>query len=267
VFSPYYYWRGRRDPDDHCAINVGLYGPGARRWTMTERGRAAVARDATTFQVGPSVLHFDGTRLTLDLNEISVPFLQRVRGRLTVHPTALNRREFALDAASRHRWMPLAPVARIEVELQDPALRWSGHAYVDTNAGKEPFGAAFSTWDWSRADVPGGCAALYDTVGVDGARRSIAARFGADGSAEDFEPPPRVKLPGTLWGIKRQTQSEGPARVTQTLEDTPFYARSVLSTRLLGHEAVAVHESLDVNRFDSRWVKVLLPFRMPRKAW
>ena len=26
VFSPYYAWRGRRDPLDHCAINVALYG-------------------------------------------------------------------------------------------------------------------------------------------------------------------------------------------------------------------------------------------------
>jgi hypothetical protein len=39
VFSPYYHWAGRRDPDDHVCINVALYRPGGNRWSMTERGR------------------------------------------------------------------------------------------------------------------------------------------------------------------------------------------------------------------------------------
>jgi hypothetical protein len=29
VFSPYYHWAGRRDPDDHVCINVALYRPAA----------------------------------------------------------------------------------------------------------------------------------------------------------------------------------------------------------------------------------------------
>ena len=29
VFSPYYAWTGRRDPLNHCAVNVALYGPRA----------------------------------------------------------------------------------------------------------------------------------------------------------------------------------------------------------------------------------------------
>jgi carotenoid 1,2-hydratase len=39
VFSPYYHWAGRRDPEDHVCINVALYRPGGNRWSMTERGR------------------------------------------------------------------------------------------------------------------------------------------------------------------------------------------------------------------------------------
>jgi carotenoid 1,2-hydratase len=50
------------------------------------------------------------------------------------------------------------------------------------------------------------------------------------------------------------------------LEDTPFYARSNVAGRLLGENILAFHESLDLDRFDSRWVEVLLPFRMPRRA-
>ena len=35
VFSPYYAWarrRGPADPQNHCALNVALYGPGGNRW-------------------------------------------------------------------------------------------------------------------------------------------------------------------------------------------------------------------------------------------
>jgi carotenoid 1,2-hydratase len=46
VFSPYYHWAGRRDPDDHVCINVALYRPGGNRWSMTERGRGSMSRDA-----------------------------------------------------------------------------------------------------------------------------------------------------------------------------------------------------------------------------
>lgn len=77
VFSPYYYWARQRDPntnpENHCAINVAIYGRGVRRWSMTERGRRHVSRDAHHFQVGPSQLRWTGQYLELDLNEWSVP--------------------------------------------------------------------------------------------------------------------------------------------------------------------------------------------------
>ncbi|MFN8830413.1 MAG: hypothetical protein ACK50Q_18745 [Labrys sp. (in: a-proteobacteria)] len=249
------------------AINVALYGPGARRWTMTERGRTALHRDATRFTVGPSALAWDGTSLTIDIDEIAVPIPQRVRGRIRLHPDALNQRAFAIDRAGLHRWMPLAPSGRVEVALSHPAIRWSGHGYFDTNAGDEPFARAFRVWDWSRAELPEGTATLYDTVGRDGARVSLATLFDRQGGSRDFEPPPRLDLPRTLWRVGRRTQSEDATttRVVRTLEDTPFYARSVIETRLLGRQAVAMHESLSVDRFDTAWVRALLPWRMPRR--
>ena len=48
VFSPYYaYARGSGlvDPANHVALNVALYGPDRRRWSMTERGRNALERE------------------------------------------------------------------------------------------------------------------------------------------------------------------------------------------------------------------------------
>ena len=49
------YHEHNRDPqvsaEDHCAINVALYGAGGKRWTMTERSRASVTRGTSEFAV------------------------------------------------------------------------------------------------------------------------------------------------------------------------------------------------------------------------
>lgn len=267
VFSPYYAWAGRADPENHVAVNVALYGRGVRRWTMTERGRTALVRDATTLAIGPSRLHWDGNALTLDLAEISAPLPRRVTGRIRLVPEGLATRVVTLDSAARHHWMPIAPSARVEVDFRDPDLRFSGHGYFDTNGGSEPLSAGFQSWTWSRAAVAQGSAVLYDTVETSGARRSIAIAYDRNGTDADFAPPPRVSLPGTFWRVPRETQCEagGTARVRRTLEDTPFYARSEIETRLLGQTAIAVHESLAAARVDTTVVRLMLPWKMPRR--
>ena len=57
---------------------------------------------------------------------------------------------------------------------------------------------------------------------------------------------------------------EGTVRNLRTLEDTPFYARSLLTD---GTQApgLVIHETLSLDRFGSNWVQSLLPFRMPRR--
>jgi carotenoid 1,2-hydratase len=94
----------------------------------------------------------------------------------------------------------------------------------------------------------------------------LGLRFDPAGHVEQFEAPPRIKRPNTLWRVERETRvdHQSSARVVATLEDTPFYARSVLETNLLGETAMAMHESLCLDRFNSRWVQTLLPFRIPR---
>lgn len=235
---------------------------------MTERGHAGVERNATTLQVGPSAMSWDGDTLTVRVDEMTVPWPSRIRGTIRLHPAALMDRAYPMDAAGRHAWCPIAPCARVEVSLSHPEARWSGPGYLDSNAGDVPLERDFTRWDWSRAVLPGGrTAVLYDVDRTDGASASLAMRFDPEGVGRPFEPPPPARLPRTLWRVARGTRGDAAAapRVLRTLEDTPFYARSLLSSQLLGEPVTAVHESLSLQRFASPLVQAMLPFRMPRR--
>jgi carotenoid 1,2-hydratase len=248
---------------------VCLYGRGVRRWTMTERGRGRVSRDARRFAIGPSSVTWDGDRLAIDVEERAVPFGQRVRGRVTVIPESLCRFVAPLDDRGRHRWGPIAPWARVEVDMREPGLSWRGHAYLDSNEGDEPIERAFDEWDWSRASLADGATAvIYDVRQRASAERVLALRFARSGEVEPFDAPPRQALPRTAWRIGRSMRTEPgePARVVETLEDTPFYVRSVLRSGLLGERVTSMHETLNVPRFESAAVQLMLPWRMPRTA-
>ena len=271
VFSPYYAWRrgrGVAEPLDHVAINVALYGAAGKRWAMTERGRGALARDAQGLGVGPSRIGWRGDALEIEVDEWTVPLPTRLRGRIRLVPSALTGGHFAIDGEGRHRWWPIAPHGRIEVAFEKPALRWSGIGYLDANRGEEPLEAGFARWDWSRAALGREAAILYDATPRVGPPVTLALRIARDGRIEPFAPPRRQSLPSTLWRVERATRVEGEAAasVAQTLEDAPFYARSLIRTRLLGEKVTAFHESLSLDRFAQPWVRLLLPFRMPRRA-
>jgi carotenoid 1,2-hydratase len=96
----------------------------------------------------------------------------------------------------------------------------------------------------------------------------VAQRFDRLGQATPFEAPPRHCLPASGWRIARSMSSEPnhPPQITRTLEDTPFYVRSLLKTQLLGEEVTAIHESLDIPRLVSLPVRLMLPWRMPRRS-
>ena len=241
---------------------------------MTERGLGSVERCAEHLQIGPSGLKWTGRCLEIDLNELSVPIPQRVRGRVRVYPDALCTYFSALDDQGKHRWGPIAPCARVEVDLAKPGLRWRGNAYLDSNEGDEPITVPFKTWDWSRARLAdGSTAVIYDVMQTNGAHTLLAERFSPDGSWSPFEAAPlREKLPSTLWRIDRGTRAKadglpgGATCVLDTLEDTPFYARSLLRTNLLGQQVTAVHETLEPQRLNRLPVRLMLPWRMPRRA-
>jgi len=265
VFSPYYFLNAKQDPFNHCAVNVVLYGAD-KRFTMTERNARSLSRDATSIAIGPSSLDWDGSVLTIRLDERGAPIPRALRGTVRVRPRAITAQPFTLDSHGLHRWWPMAPSCEVEAAFTAPDLTWRGNGYFDTNDGDGRLEDSFTDWTWCRASLKRGSAILYDVRRRDGTDQNLSLRFDATGAPGDIAPPRPAALPPTrLWRIPRSTRSDdGAARVARTFEDTPFYARSLLETRLCGQSVRPIHESLSLDRFKNPLVRWMLPFRMPR---
>lgn len=270
VFSPYYAWSGRRRPFNHCALNIALYGPRCARWAMTERGQDKVSLTASHFSIGPSDLSWDGSGLDVRIHETGMPVPYPVRGRVRIRPRCLNRTSYSLDPEGRHLWRPVAPLADVEAEFSQPDLKWRGSGYFDMNAGETPLEEAFRYWDWSRTHLKDGTTLIgytADTRAGDQVRHAL--RFLPDGTPRTDEALGTHQLPSTrIFRIARRisTPQGATVRLGKTLEDTPFYSRSRISTRIGAEWAEGVHESFDGNRLRSPLTRLMLPFRMPRRA-
>ena len=270
VFSPYYAWarrRGRGTPYNHCTFNVALYGRDKRRWAMTERRLGSLHRAHDSVGIGRSAMKWDEkSGLTIIINERSMPWGRPVRGTIKLTPEAIFDTAYTLDEAGKHLWRPIGPRSRVEVSLDHPDLKWSGHGYFDSNFGDEPLESAFSTWDWSRTDHRAHTSVLYDSRDLAGKESRMSLRFRPDGSVEPFATQRKVALPRAFWRMPRATRAEhdGAISVVQTLEDSPFYTRSVLKTATPAGDVMSVHESLSMPRFTLPIVQAMLPFRMPR---
>ncbi|MGQ0566211.1 MAG: carotenoid 1,2-hydratase [Gemmobacter sp.] len=267
VFSPWYAWSGRRSPQDHCCINVATYGPGGR-FAMTDRGRAALRQSPDTLTIGPSRMHWTGSKLVIEVNEWGAPpLVTPVRGTIVLTPSGLSDIEVALTPEGTHRWRPFAPTARIEVDLSQ-GHRWQGHGYFDANFGSRALEADFRTWTWGRFPLRSGAACFYDAHRRDGSRLSLGLHIAPDGTATAFVPPPPAALPRTIWALRRDTRADAGFRPRQVMAmlSAPFYSRSLVETRLNGETTTGVHEALDLDRFASPLLKPLLALRVPRRA-
>ncbi|MEL7023123.1 MAG: carotenoid 1,2-hydratase [Pseudomonadota bacterium] len=272
VFSPYYAAarrRGTTDPTQHCSINAILYGPRKKSWAMTERGHRHLHIDQQGLTVGPSSMRWDNDSLVLSIDERCNPWPSRWRGEVRLTPTVTTAKPFQLHSNARHSWWPYAPVTSASVALESPNLQFTGSGYIDTNFGSEPLERAFRGWHWTRresAPHDGKTPAItYHTIELDGQERDLTLALTDDGLTEATTPGSMSVSPG-LWRVKRQLRSAHPIETTRTLEDTPFYVRSLLTASERETPYRLMHESLDLKRFSSRWVQTLLPFRMPRRS-
>lgn len=267
VFSPYYAWSGRHNPTEHIALNVGIYGKGVKRWTMTERGSSVLEQSKAQLKIGPSDLEWDGTTLTINIKERAAPLPFKVQGQLKLSPHGITKETYELDQNGRHFWRPVAPSCDVTCDMSAPEISWKGHGYIDSNWGSEPLEDGFTHWDWSRAQLKEGAGLLYDAFTKSGYNRQLALKFARDGSVQNVEVPPRQTLKRCpIWRMPRTTLSDSRnPQIISTLEDTPFYSRSQIQSVFDGETCRSVHESLDLKAFSSPIVRCMLPFRMPRR--
>jgi carotenoid 1,2-hydratase len=164
------------------------------------------------------------------------------------------------------RASPIAPAARAEVELTQPRMRFQGAAYLDTNSGDQPLEDDFTGWSWSRVASARRAVVTYDVARRDGSSLLVARSFERGGRIEDDVNVVAHALGRTRWGLGRTVHAAPERRpeLLRTLEDTPFYARSLIETRDRGELAAGTHEALSLDRWRARWVQLLLPYRMKR---
>jgi carotenoid 1,2-hydratase len=267
VFSPYYLAarrRGPAQPENHCAINVALYGA-KRRWSMTEHGTRHMRRDADSFAVGATSLHWQGGRLRIEINARCAPLPFPLKGRIDLYTDHFSATTMVLDGTGCHRWRPVAPEARVEVNLEQPRLGWSGAAYHDMNWGEEPLEQGFASWTWARAHTKAGTQVIYDAQRRDGSRQAFGLAF-AQGQSRPISVPPEWALPRGLWRMPRPLHADAAPELVATLEDAPFYTRNRVRMDLNGEACEAIHESLSLPRFVHPITQWMLPFRMPRRG-
>ncbi len=235
---------------------------------MTDRGRAALRQTADSFTVGPSSLTWTDGRLVIDIDEVSsLPLVSRMRGQIVVTPSGMTGVELPLTPEGTHVWRPFAPTARIDVDFGGD-WTWTGHGYFDANFGTRALEQDFDYWTWGRFPVPGGSVCFYDATRRDGSDLAVGVGFSDSGDLREVEVPPRTRVARSLWAVRRETRADPgyQPRQTKAMLDAPFYTRSVVRTKIGGHETEGVHEALDLNRFRGPWLMPMLAVRVPRRA-
>ncbi len=235
---------------------------------MTDRGRSALRQTEDSFTVGPSSMTWVGGRLIIDIDEVSsLPLVSRMRGRIVLTPSGMTDVELPLTSHGTHIWRPFSPTARIEVDFGGK-WAWSGHGYFDANFGTRALEQDFNYWTWGRFPVPGGSVCFYDARRRDGSDLAVGVGFSDSGELREVAIPPKSRVARSLWAVRRETRADSGYRPRQTkaMLDAPFYSRSVVRTKIDGHETEGVHEALDLNRFRGPWLMPMLAVRVPRRA-
>ena len=183
-----------------------------------------------------------------------------------VRAEAINPSAFVLERGGA-LVAPLVPRADVAVEMEMPAISWRGAGYFDQNAGGEPLERAFSQWTWSRAQTRDGATILYDAARRREPPLSLALRLRSPGrlrtlrraGARRSSPHPMASARGRRTPTTGALRSSGRSRIRRSTRV------ALIDTLLYGERLESVHESLSLDRFSRSIVRLMLPFRMPRR--
>ena len=208
VFSPYYAWarapRARRSDQPLCPQRGPLRSrAGAVGHDGTRPARASPAKPAR-FSIGPSALAWDGTTLTLRIDERTAPVPSRIRGTVRVRPEALTARSFALDgagaaslAARRTLFHDRGRPAGAGRPLERPGL--FRHQTPATRRSRPPSGIGTGRGR--------GCRAAPPSSTTSSAARARPCRWPCMSTgpapSTNLPCPPAARLPRTLWRLPR----------------------------------------------------------------
>jgi carotenoid 1,2-hydratase len=272
VFSPYYAKARKHkqvDPENHCAINVTLYGK-YRRWAMMEHGKQHVQRSASQLRVGPSNMQWNDNALVITVNERCAWLPFKLEGQIRIETNQFLNNPVVLSEKGSHYWQAFAPMAHITVSFEKPDIQWSGHAYLDMNWGDEPLEDGFKNWTWMRTIHASEPIVVYDAELRDGTRKTFAAAFPTDQSSlqiQDLSSDTKIhQLKKGFWRMPRSVHSKTAPRLIATLEDAPFYMRNHVQLKLNDQDCEAIHESLSLDRFIHPITQWMLPHKMFRQA-
>lgn len=222
--------------------------------------------------MGASLFELSERGLALRFDERTSPFprlgARRVEGSIRLeaeHPAGATPR--ALDGRGAHLWWPIFGRARLRVDVAREGVGWSGWGYHDANAGDEPLERAFSSWTWGRFHAGDETIITYDARPRSGSPSPLALVVDAGGCVRPFEGATEAVACGrTAWGLPLSFRAErgGKPGLEQILEDGPFYARHRVASRFGGRRVEGIGETLSLERFESAWVRFLLPFRLRR---
>ncbi len=269
MFSPTYYKSRQQQPqtaaDSVCAVNAVLYRRRGSAWALTEARPESIERSADSFALSGSRIERNADSLVVHLDERTAVWGRPLRGRVRIDIEYGAPTPYRLDQAGDHHWWPIGAKASAEVELDVPAVRFRGSAYHDCNFGQVPLEESFESWNWSRADVGDDVCIVYDVRERDGSEAPLGLRL-RPGGVEPLCADVVSVLPRRFWGMDGSARAQGETRVIRSLEDAPFYTRSLLQTSFDGRHCTAMHESLSMTKFVKPWVQFLLPFRT-RRGW
>lgn len=272
VFSPDYYRAqrlGPADPYEHCAVNVALYSDPTRSWAFTHYGRRAVSCAPDVLGIAGNRFVWTPQKLTCRIEERGAPWPVLLRGVVTLNTAEHGATQIPLTPDGRHMWQALIPCGRVAVEFERPSLRWEGTGYLDSNYGSAPLHQGFRRWSWLRAHGRQATRVVYDLTPRETPAVRYALKF-ASGRWQTLASPLRTALvPASSWRVAREVAADLDTQpsVVRTLEDAPFYARTMVRTTLEDEPLTAMHESLSLQRFQSSWVRSLLPLRIRRSRF